>query len=136
MIDPLSHLGVYALERGDLSQAEAHYHDVFRLHAIGRRVQEALNAIEGLADVVQRQGRYEVAVRLMGSAASARASTDFGLSAEEQAELDATLTVARDNLDAANFTLGWNEGAAMSLEQAIAYARLVTQPDESDAAKP
>ncbi len=127
MLMPLVHLSEYAVKRGDLAQAEAYLSEAFRLHAINRRVGESIKAIEQLADVARLQRRYDVTVRLLGCATHARADAEFGHSAERDAELIAMLTAAREALDASCFDAAWNEGAAMSLEHAIDYARLVTE---------
>jgi urocanate hydratase len=69
-------------------------------------------------------------VRLLGCAARARAAADFGKSAARDDELSAILAAARDALDASSFDSAWNEGAEMSLEHAIDYARLVTEDSQ------
>jgi predicted ATPase/transcriptional regulator with XRE-family HTH domain len=127
MLMPLVHLSEFAVKRGELAQAEAFLSEAFRLHAVSRRVEESIKAIEQLADVARHQRLYAVVVRLLGFAVPARAAADFGNSAERDAELSAMLTAAREALDATCFDAAWNDGAAMTLEQAIDYARLVTE---------
>lgn len=129
IIMPLVHLSEFAVERGDLEQAETYYHEAFRLPAISRRVNETIQAIEGLADLTRHQGRFEITVRLMSAAARARSSTDFRMTATYEAELAAIVQAARESLDEESFASAWNEGAAMSLDQAIDFARLVTDTD-------
>jgi hypothetical protein len=132
MLMPLVHLAEYAVKRGDLPQAEAHFREAFRLHAISRRVGETINAIEGLADVTHRQGRHQAAARLMGAATAGRAPLDITIWPTYQDELNTLSEGIRNSLGAEEFAMTWNEGAAMSLEEAIEYARLVTLPADSN----
>jgi predicted ATPase/DNA-binding XRE family transcriptional regulator len=133
MLMPLVHLGEYSVQRGDLTQAEGYFREAFRLQSISRRVEESIKAIEALGELTQRQERYEVSARLMGAAAANRAVKDFGMPPDRQAWLDIIADAVRDNLSAAEFTAAWNDGAAMTLEEAIEYALLVTEPEDARA---
>ncbi len=74
--------------------------------------------IEGVADLVFKEGHHERAVRLFGAAAALRVTFSAYRTPSEQAIFDAQIAVVRANLSNDSFTRAWAEGQVLSLEQA------------------
>jgi predicted ATPase/class 3 adenylate cyclase/Arc/MetJ-type ribon-helix-helix transcriptional regulator len=77
---------------------------------------------ERLAGVFMVRGQAEKAVRLFGAAAALRASIGSVIDPVDQANYKRNLNTLRTKLGKERFTATWEEGRAMTLEQAIAYA--------------
>jgi predicted ATPase/class 3 adenylate cyclase/DNA-binding CsgD family transcriptional regulator len=85
------------------------------------RLDEAL--IRGLGGAVADQQRFEEAARLFGAAQSLRDTIGYARYPIHQAGHDSDLALARDSLGSDAFAAAWAEGAALSLDEAVAYAR-------------
>ena len=72
--------------------------------------------------VTSAQGRPEQAVRLFGAAAVLRETTRASLPPAHRAEYDRRVAAARAALDETTFAVAWEEGRALSLEQAVTFA--------------
>ena len=80
-------------------------------------------ALDCLATVAARSDNYLLATRLFGAADAARrhmGMVRFKILDEGD---EATVTVLRDALGANDFDAAWAEGAALSIQEAIAYAQ-------------
>jgi predicted ATPase/class 3 adenylate cyclase/DNA-binding CsgD family transcriptional regulator len=122
-------LGYVARARGDYTQAAALFAEsLVRFQALGERWSIG-DCLAGLAAVATRAGRQlmdaQRAARLLGAAESVHEALDPSGGMGEPAnrvEWDRTVAAARAQLDEATFAAAWEEGRAMTLEQAIAYA--------------
>jgi len=103
--DEASMLGRRALEL---------YHRVGALPAIA----SCLESLAGLA----ADGRAEVAARLLGAAQALRDPQGYARSQPEQARYQLDVAQVRAALGAEGLAAGWAEGAALSAEEAVAYA--------------
>ncbi|HET9591207.1 MAG TPA: tetratricopeptide repeat protein [Anaerolineales bacterium] len=78
--------------------------------------------LERLAGVAMAQGQAEKAVRLFGTAAALRSSIGSVIDPVDQARYKKNLNSLRKKLGKERYAAIWNEGRAMTMEQAIAYA--------------
>jgi predicted ATPase len=119
----LRHLGMVAADRGDSARAEALIvESVSRLHAIDA-VQDTLIGLEMLAPVAVSQGRPRRAVRLLAAADALRESLDVPRSPDEPTAHEDAVVAVRAALPADGFATAWAEGAALSLDEAVAITR-------------
>jgi DNA-binding CsgD family transcriptional regulator len=68
-------------------------------------------------------GRHREAARLFGMAAAARLQTDVARFKIFEADHELRLGAVRDSLEKNDFQSAWDEGAALTIEEAIAYVR-------------
>jgi len=118
----LHNLGHVALARGDTQKAEAFFKESLMLHQeLGNKQgsTECLVGLAGVAAAVQQPAR---AARLLGSAAAVREALGLSVWPAEHATYERNLSATRAQLDEAGWRAAWEEGRAMSLEQAIEYA--------------
>jgi len=78
--------------------------------------------LERLAEVALARGESEKAVRLLSAASALRISIGSVIDPVDQPEYKNRRSALRAELGEERFTVVWEEGRAMSLEQAIAYA--------------
>jgi DNA-binding CsgD family transcriptional regulator len=81
------------------------------------------DALECLADVVATGTSLEEAARLFGAAESARMATGMVRYKVYDAWYEASVVALRTALGQEDFDAAWAEGAALSIEEAIAYAQ-------------
>jgi predicted ATPase/DNA-binding CsgD family transcriptional regulator len=75
-----------------------------------------------LAGPVAAQGHPQAAARLLGASAALLEAMGIGLQACDRYIIENYETIVREQLDQATFIAAWEDGRAMSFEQAIAYA--------------
>ena len=75
-----------------------------------------------LADLLHRHGTPADVARLFGAAQALRERSGQSLGPDMILRHDPALAAVRQRLTPETFATAWNEGRAMSLEQAIAYA--------------
>jgi hypothetical protein len=79
-------------------------------------------SFELLAQVNEREGRYEQAVQLLAAAETLRIRIGAPLEQVAQKHVTAVLVSARTHLGDVAYGLAWSKGATMTTEQAIALA--------------
>jgi len=129
--------GVVARDEGDLAAAHAYLADALALaREIGFRqgIANCLLLLAGLARMGSKPAR---ATRLLGAAAAVREAIAFALPPADRAEHDADAAALRDALGEDAFEAAWSAGRAMSLDEAIADAVLVSEgpPDPAAVAR-
>jgi predicted ATPase/DNA-binding SARP family transcriptional activator len=123
----LGNLGAVALERGDPARARAHFAEsLARFHELGDKDGIA-ECLEGLAVVAARLGEDEGAgarraARLCGAAEALRRAIGSPLIPMERARFEALLALARERLGDEDLAALRASGAAMALDEAVAYA--------------
>lgn len=116
-------LAELAKEGGDLDEAWELAHDGLEvLHGYGDRVGAAM-AVETIADLAVALGEPEQSLRLL--AASQRFHTGTGLVRfpVQEDRFDRARDTARAALDPTDATACWEAGSALSLADAVSYAR-------------
>ncbi len=119
----LSNLGSLAVERAEIALAQALHEESL---AIRRELHERrgiAESLEGLARVKSVRARTGAAVRIWSAAQQLREEIGAPLSPPDRAAQDVRIAAARTTMtDAAAFETAWQEGRAMTMEQAIDYA--------------
>jgi len=81
------------------------------------------DAFECLAYIAGDEGNHRDAARLFGAADAARRDTRIVRFKIFDADHEFRLAGVREALGESDFQVAWNEGAALTIEEAIAYAR-------------
>jgi DNA-binding CsgD family transcriptional regulator len=81
------------------------------------------DAFECLAHIAGEDGSHREAARLLGAADAARRQTGITRFKIFDADHELLLLALRDSLGESNFQAAWDEGAALTIEEAIAYVR-------------
>ena len=119
----LNSLADLDLDQGSLASAQALYREAL---AIGRELGERLRiafSLEGLAAVFDLLGRAPRAARIWGAAEQLRTESGSPLPPKDRPVYDRRVAAARAALgDDAAFDRAWQEGRALTLEQAIELA--------------
>jgi DNA-binding CsgD family transcriptional regulator len=112
-----------ALAQGEPEQAERDAHDALAIAAHTHGYLRLPDIVECLAGLVAGDGNHENAARLFGAADSIRQRIGVVRFAVYQTGYDAAIESLRDALGEGPFDAAWAEGAALSTEEAIAYAQ-------------
>jgi len=114
-------LGKATLDLGDYARAAALFRKCVIEHSeMGWTIPCGL---EGLGAVAAAQGAGAQAARLWGAAEAIREASELPMDATDAPDNTRWITTARARFESAAFEAAWMEGRAMSVEQAIAYAR-------------
>lgn len=115
----LDHMGLAAWHQGDYRQATALLEESLTVRkALGDKAGIA-GSLEGLARVAQDPER---AARLCGAAAALRDAIDAPRPPAERSDYERRLNGLRTQLGEVAFAAAWNQGRAMTVEEAIEYA--------------
>jgi predicted ATPase/class 3 adenylate cyclase/DNA-binding CsgD family transcriptional regulator len=114
---------VVALAQGEPDQAQRDVHDALVVAAETKSSWRLPETLECLARLTADDGNFKAAARVLGSADAIRRLTGQCRLPMDDVGYDAVLTAVRDTLEAQDFEAGWAEGAALSTEDAIAYAQ-------------
>ena len=119
---PLRHLGIVASRQGDHARAEALYREsLATLRELGERWLISL-CLEELAGAASAQGEYDRAARLWGAEETICETIGATVRALYRADYDRGVEAGRVGLGEEAFKAAWEEGRAMTLEEALAYA--------------
>jgi predicted ATPase/DNA-binding SARP family transcriptional activator/DNA-binding CsgD family transcriptional regulator len=127
----LNNLGLVALCRGDYARAARLSSESLRLSEEGMDHQVLTWSLDALAAASGQQGHVGRAARLWGAAEVLREASGFSQPPEDKRVLEPFLEAARSRLDEVTFQAAWEEGRAMTEEQAIEYA--LTKEEEQNA---
>jgi len=124
------HKMVALLERAYIAVAQSEFdragRDVHEALAIAVHTNARLrlpDIVECLARLAVGDGHHQTAARLFGAADAMRKRIGVVRFAVYQSDYDAAAASARDALGEEDFEKAWAEGAALSTEEAIAYAQ-------------
>ena len=118
----LSNLGSLAVERAEIALAQALHEESLAIANPHER-RGIAESLEGLARVKSVRARTGAAVRIWSAAQQLREEIGAPLSPPDRAAQDVRIAAARTTMtDAAAFETAWQEGRAMTMEQAIDYA--------------
>jgi non-specific serine/threonine protein kinase len=114
-----------ALGEGDLQRAaDLFLQSLNTFQAEGHR-HGLTDCLLGLAGVAAMGGRPEQAARLFGAGMANRDHDGLPLSPVKRAEAERDLAVVKRTLDPTAFAAAWQNGQALTLEQAIEEARTI-----------
>ena len=123
----LGTLGWVAMHEGEWDRAVARLCESLEVRReIGDKGGSAW-CLERLAEVTLAQGDPEKAIRLLSAAAALRTSLGSVIDPADQVEYQKNRAALRIKLGEERFTEIWNEGRALTLEQAVALALDVQQ---------
>jgi tetratricopeptide (TPR) repeat protein len=116
-------LAAVVREQGDLDEAQSRLGEALGLVVSDKsEIEPTAASLEGIAGVTSDRGRPEPAVRLFGAAHALRQTSGIPVPSVNRPVHEKDLATVREALGEEQFTRGWEEGRAMTLEQAIAYA--------------
>lgn len=111
-----------ALAQGDLEEAERDAHEALVIAARTKGYLRVADALECLARLAADADAHPSGARLLGASAAIRERMGHARFPVYQPGYDGTVTAVRDALGQSAFDAAWAEGAALSTEEAIAYA--------------
>jgi DNA-binding CsgD family transcriptional regulator len=111
--------GFIALAQGGPVQSERDAHDALAVASRAGAFMRVADTLECLARAAELDGNYPLAARLLGAADGIRRRLGHARYPMYQASLEKV----RDALGQADFDSAWADGAALSTEEAIAYAQ-------------
>jgi predicted ATPase/class 3 adenylate cyclase/DNA-binding CsgD family transcriptional regulator len=112
-----------AAAQGETDQAERDAHAALTAAADSVAYLEVDDILECLAAMALRRAGHEEAVRLLGAADGIRRRTGSVRFHVDDAGHEDSVTALRDAMSDEDFASRWEEGAAMSTEEGIAYAQ-------------
>ncbi len=122
----LVNLGNIAHNQGNYRLAAAYYEESLTLLQLLGSNPLIAQALAGLAGVVvsqkQRPESGQVAARLLGATDALLKTSGVVLEPADRADYDRKIEHTRAQLDEGAFAMAWDEGKAMPLNEAIAYA--------------
>jgi predicted ATPase/class 3 adenylate cyclase/DNA-binding CsgD family transcriptional regulator len=111
------------IAQGEPEQAERDAHDALAVATETRGYLRLPDTLECLARLSADSGNHQHAARLLGAAQGIRQRAGQVRFAIYDAGHDAVVGIVRDALGGQEFDAAWAEGAALSTEEAIAYAQ-------------
>ena len=108
------------LVQGDYAQARTLYKEGLAIAITLEHPGLIASCLQGLAIVVTEQGQHTWAARLWGAAEAVRQGRGISLPQVMHASDERARTTARTHLGEKMFTAAWEEGRAMSAQQALA----------------
>jgi predicted ATPase/class 3 adenylate cyclase/Tfp pilus assembly protein PilF len=118
----LGSLGWAALLRKDFEQAETLYQESLALNRELGRKPDSASCLEDLACVASARGEAMRAAQLWGAAEALHQATGYPQDPISLAEMEPYLASARSQIHETVWAKAWEEGQAMTLEEAISYA--------------
>jgi predicted ATPase/class 3 adenylate cyclase/Flp pilus assembly protein TadD len=120
--DALHVLGRIAIAQGDISNALKHFHAALTLLKQIMDTSQIPSVLEGLAYALAISSQPHNAIRLLGAADALREKTKLTITEIERPDYDRTMSLLHDQIDDASFQKIWDEGRALTMEQAIELA--------------
>jgi len=111
-----------AVAQGDREEAERRAHDALACAVSSGAYHPLAGILECLADLA-RDADTQQAARLFGAAEAFRQRMGMVRFKVHQPGYESSVAALRDAMDEADFEAAWAEGAALSTEEAIAYAQ-------------
>ena len=111
-----------ALTQGESEQAGRDAHEALAIAADTRGILRMPDIVECLARLAAGDGSHQTAARMFGAADAMRKRIGAVRFAVYQADYDTAVAAARNALGENDFEAAWADGAALSTQEAIAYA--------------
>jgi hypothetical protein len=115
-------VGLVALDQREYTRAEHALTESLRLGWQANMVWLAATHLDGIAGVAGGRGQMDRAARLFGAADALRSRIGTPIRLANRFRYEKDVAAIRAALGEAWFTASWNEGRAMTVDQAIAYA--------------
>ena len=112
-----------AIAQGEREQGERDAHDALAIVASMQAYLGVSDILECLAALAGQDGSQREAARLFGAAHGIRQRRGAVRLKVHDAGYEASVVALRDAMGEKDFDSGWAEGAALSVEEAIAYAQ-------------
>ncbi|HTY32896.1 LuxR C-terminal-related transcriptional regulator [Mycobacterium sp.] len=112
-----------AIAQDDPEQAERDAHQALAVAVRTGAYMRVADTLECLARLAANGGNHPYAARLLGAAAAIRERMGHARFPMYQAGYDSAVNEVREALGRSEFDAAWAEGAALSTEEAIAYAQ-------------
>jgi len=119
----LANLGELALVRKDYASAESSFQESLRLRQDLGDDKGMLILLAGLAELALVRGKMVSSIRLYSASQSLRQQTGFPMTGRERTQQERNVALLYEQLGKADFAAAWEEGASMTLEQAVACAQ-------------
>ncbi|WP_167458354.1 ATP-binding protein [Mesorhizobium kowhaii] len=113
-------LGELARRRGELDEAERLHHDALSMRASSGLRPGVAESLEALAGLAVQHDRCAEAARLFGAASTLRDQMGLARWPVQMAGYDSDVTNTRKALGEDAFAAAWAEGAALSVDAAVA----------------
>lgn len=118
----LFNMGSTAFQRGEYERMPGLYAECLKVAwEQGHRDLRAC-ALAGVAGAIGIQGQPEAACRLFGASEAALEALGIGWASFDQPVVEGMVAAVRAELDEAAFRAAWEEGRAMSVDEAVSYA--------------
>jgi len=114
--------GRLARSQADYQQAESLHHHALELFQKAGYKLDAVEPLESLAGLAALAESLPEAARLFGAAEALRESIGYVRFLVEREGYEADVAIVREGLTEEEFRRAWEEGRAMSLDEAVAYA--------------
>jgi predicted ATPase/class 3 adenylate cyclase/DNA-binding CsgD family transcriptional regulator len=111
------------IAQGEVEQAGLDAREALNIGADSHGYVTIPDAFECLAYLAGDAGSHREAARLFGAADAARRQTGIARFKIFDADHELRLDAVRDSLGESDFHAAWDEGAALTIEEAIGYAR-------------
>jgi tetratricopeptide (TPR) repeat protein len=128
VIHSLGALGHLARDQRDWPRARALHEESLLLRREAQDMNAVIASLEDFAELAAAEGQWTRMTRLLGAASAQRRATHRPLPPRDQAELDRWLQWSRMALDEATFSLAWDDGGRMTIEEAICAALAHDEP--------
>jgi DNA-binding CsgD family transcriptional regulator len=112
-----------AIAQGDVEQAGDDARQALDVGADTHGYVTIPDAFECLAYIAGDEGSHREAARLFGAADAARRQTGIARFKTLDADHELRLVAVRQALGESDFDAAWDEGAALTIEEAVAYVR-------------
>ncbi len=122
LVTPLEGLGYIALTEGDIEGARGYLHECLEYALTMEQPRFIIMALESIAHLAVATAQPQAAARLWGAASALRSTIDAPVTVAIQAIHAAAQQRAQQQCSAADWHAAWADGAALSIEQAIAEA--------------
>jgi tetratricopeptide (TPR) repeat protein len=118
-----AHLGYLALYQGEITKARSIFSETVRDFYSDKNEDGAMFTLEGMGGLSVAVGKPDVAARLIGWADMVRKKLSDPRPPLEQADVDKIIAACLAKMGEVAFSDAYDEGQAMTLDEAIAHAR-------------
>jgi predicted ATPase/DNA-binding CsgD family transcriptional regulator len=106
---------------GSLEQAEETLQEALNIFARSHLLLEMIMALEHIAAIACANDSYAEAARLLGATQAVRDGTGYRRPSSRKDEHESLLDALRAGLGDEGFVAAWKDGAALTLDEAVAY---------------